>query len=88
MYRQIVGMLFRVKCMYRSYLVEVYDTGLDNDELAEFCAKISAKGEIITSVTRIFENRSETPRVSVLTTKTYKRYLDKELKKIKNEKTS
>lgn len=74
--------------MYHSYLVEVYDKGFENDALAEFCAKISAKGEVITSVTRIFENRSETPRVSVLTTKTYKRYLSKELKKIKNGKTS
>ena len=75
MYRVIEGMLFKVRGTYHSYLVEVYDKGFHNDALAEFCAKISAEGEHIRSIVRISATCDNTPKIPVLGTKTYNKYL-------------
>lgn len=72
--RKINGSLYRVKTAYGGYLVEVSE-GKPIQELAQFCAELSLKGETITSVTRIFVISKDTPRISVLTSPEYKRAL-------------
>lgn len=75
-------LLYRVSTMYGGYLVAC-DVATADKDLASFCAKLSARGAVIKSVVRIFEDSKDTPRVSVLTTKEYKNALAVELERSK-----
>lgn len=77
--RKIEGIVYRVKTTTGGLLVEVPLEGgaiVDYDkaekELARYCANLSMRGYIISSVTRVFDVDTATPRVSVLTTKEYR----------------
>lgn len=77
--RRIEGIVYRVKTTTGGLLVEVPLEGsaiVDYDnaekELARFCADLSMRGYIISSVTRVFDVDTATPRVPVLTSKEYK----------------
>ncbi len=70
--KRIKGIVYRIKTPYGGFLVEVPDEGDTMGELARYCANLSMSGCIISSVTRVFDADSATPRVSVLTTKEYK----------------
>lgn len=70
--RRIDGIVYRVKTTHGGFLVEVPDVGDTMGELARYCANLSKSGYIISSVTRVFEADSATPRVSVLTTKEFR----------------
>lgn len=63
-----------MKTVYGGYLVEVSEEK-SIQELAQFCAELSLKGEMITSVTRIFVTSKDTPRIIVLTSPEYKQAL-------------
>lgn len=70
--RRIDGIVFRVRTTHAGFLVEVPDDGDTLDELARFCADLSMKGHIISSVSRVFDTDTATPRVCVLSSKEYK----------------
>lgn len=70
--RRIDGIVYRVKTTHAGFLVEVPDNGDTFGELARFCADLSMRGYIISSVTRVFDVDTATPRVAVLTSKEYK----------------
>lgn len=72
--RKIEGCLYRVKTAYGGCLVEVSEEK-SIQELIQFCAELTLKGEMITSVTRIFVTSKETPRISVLTSPEYRQAL-------------
>lgn len=74
-YRQVKGTMFRVRCAWHNYLIEVVDDEDQMKSLAEACAEIALGGDHITSVTQVFADRTGTPRVSVLTTKEYRQAL-------------
>lgn len=70
--RKIEGIVYRVKTTHAGFLVEVPDEGDTIGELARYCADLTMRGYIISSVTRVFDADTATPRVSVLTTKEYR----------------
>lgn len=70
--RRIEGIVYRVKTTHGGFLVEVPDEGDTMGELARYCAVLTMSGYIISSVTRVFDADTATPRVSVLTTKEYR----------------
>lgn len=71
--RRIEGIVYRIKTSTAGYLVEIPDENIDPIEcLARYCAALVLDGCHITSVTRILERDSETPRVSVLSSKEFK----------------
>lgn len=70
--RKIEGIVYRVKTTHAGFLVEVPDNGDTLGELARYCADLTMRGYIISSVTRVFDADTATPRVSVLTTKEYR----------------
>ena len=63
MYHEIKGIIYRVNFQYGSCFVEC-DEENAQEELYRFCAKKAASGKVISSVNRIFEDSSSTPRVS------------------------
>jgi len=67
----INGLVFRVNMYGHSYLVETSEVDVDRD-LAELCARLGRKGEVIQSVTRVYDDSTRTPRIAVLTTPEYK----------------
>lgn len=69
--RELKGLVFRVRHNTGGWLVEVGDCD-PIQELAEFCAKKAVSGYLITSVTRIYDCSTDTPRVSVLSSPEYK----------------
>lgn len=69
--RELKGLVFRVRHNTGGWLVEVEDCDPIR-ELAEFCAKKAVSGYLITSVTRIYDCSTDTPRVSVLSSPEYK----------------
>ena len=71
MYHEIKGIIYRVNFQYGSCFVEC-DEENAQEELYRFCAKKAASGKVISSVNRIFEDSSSTPRVSVLSQPEYK----------------
>lgn len=90
--RKIEGIVYRIKTTTGGFLVEVLREGsvmedYDNaeKELACFCADLSMRGYIITSVTRVFDVYKVTPRVAVLTSKEYKSEINRLMKERKNE---
>lgn len=78
--RQIDGIVFRVRTTHAGFLVEVPDDGDTLGELARFCADLSLRGYIISSVTRVFDVDTATPRVAVLTSKEYKSEINRLMK--------
>lgn len=87
--RKIDGIVYRVKTTTGGLLVEVPLEGnaiVDYDaaekELARFCADLSMRGCIVSSVTRVFDVDTATPKVAVLTSKEYKT----EIKRLMEEK--
>lgn len=78
MYHEIKGIIYRVNFQYGSCFVEC-DEGNAHEELYRFCAKKAASGKVISSVNRIFEDSSSTPRVSVLSQPEYKQAYREEL---------
>lgn len=74
--REIEGILFRVRGVFHSWLVEVSPHKVE-EELAEFCARKELSGDHISSVTRVFATTSDSPRVRVLSTPEYKAALKK-----------
>ncbi len=85
MYHEIKGIIYRVNFQYGSCFVEC-DEGNAHEELYRFCAKKAASGKVISSVNRIFEDSSSTPRVSVLSQPEYKQAYREELAR-KDEET-
>lgn len=88
--RKIEGIVYRVKTTTGGLLVEVPLEGsaiVDYDnaekELARFCADLSMRGYIISSVTRVFDVDTATPRVAVLTSKEYKLEISRLMKEAK-----
>ena len=69
---RIEGIVYRIKTTHGGFLVEVPNEGDTIGELARYCANLSMSGYIISSVTRVFDADTATPRVSVLTTKEYR----------------
>lgn len=70
--KEIQGLVYRIKTKSAAWLVEV-DEGEDQiAELAKFCAEKAVAGYIITSVTRIFDCSTDTPRIAVLSSPEYK----------------
>lgn len=70
--RVLEGDVYRVRTSFgSSWLVE---TAADRSMkgICEFCAEKAAKGDLITSVTQIFANRTATPRVAVMKRPEYK----------------
>ena len=80
-FREIKGCLYRVNTKYSGFLVECANDSYEG--LMRFCAKISVKGYMITSVTRIFEDSKDTPRVSVMSQPEYKEIFMEELRRSK-----
>ena len=78
MYHEIKGIIYRVNFQYGSCFVEC-DEENAQEELYRFCAKKAASGKVISSVNRIFEDSSSTPRVSVLSQPEYKQAYREEL---------
>lgn len=78
MYHEITGVLYRVNFQYGSCFVEC-DAENAHEELYRFCAKKAASGKVISSVNRIFESGSSTPRVAVLSRPEYKQAYREEL---------
>lgn len=78
MYHEIKGIIYRVNFQYGSCFVEC-DEENAQEELYRFCAKKAASGKVISSVNRIFEDSSSTPRVSVLSRQEYKQAYREEL---------
>ena len=70
--KRIEGIVYRGKATHGGFLVEVPNEGDTMGELARYCANLSMSGYIISSVTRVFDADTATPRVSVLTTKEYR----------------
>ena len=70
--KRIEGIVYRIKTTHGGFLVEVPNEGDTIGELARYCANLSMSGYIISSVTRVFDADTTTPRVSVLTTKEYR----------------
>jgi len=70
--KRIEGIVYRIKTTHGGFLVEVPNEGDTIGELARYCANLSMSGYIISSVTRVFDADTATPRVSVLTTKEYR----------------
>lgn len=88
--RRIDGIVFRVKTTVGGFLVEVPLEGsaiVDYDnaekELARFCASLRLEGHIITSVSRVLNVDTATPRVAVLTSKEYKSEIKRLMKEAK-----
>lgn len=79
--RKIEGIVYRVKTTHAGFLVEVPDEGDTIGELARYCADLTMRGYIISSVTRVFDADTATPRVSVLTTKEYRDEIKRLIKK-------
>lgn len=63
--------VFRVRHCTGGWLVEADDHD-PIQSLAEFCAEKAVNGYLITSVTQIFDCRTDTPRVAVLSSPEYK----------------
>lgn len=78
MYHEIKGIIYRVNFQYGSCFVEC-DEENAQEELYRFCAMKAASGKVISSVNRIFEDSSSTPRVSVLSQPEYKQAYREEL---------
>ena len=70
--REIKGLVYRVRTLSGGFLVEVPEDVDHMQELGEFCAEMVHKGHHITSVTRVFACSTDTPRISVLSSKEYK----------------
>ena len=70
--KRIEGIVYRIRTTYGGFLVEVPNEGDTIGELARYCANLSMSGYIISSVTRVLDADTATPRVSVLTTKEYR----------------
>ena len=70
--KRIEGIVYRIKTTHGGFLVEVPNEGDTIGELARYCANLSMSGYIISSVTRVLDADTATPRVSVLTTKEYR----------------
>ena len=70
--KRIEGIVYRVKTTHGGFLVEIPNEVDTMGELARYCANLSMSGYIISSVTRVFDADTATPRVSVLTTKEYR----------------
>jgi len=70
--REIEGIVYRVKHLSGGWLVEVPAGKDPMEELGEFVAERALKGYIITSVTRIFDSSTDTPRVAVLSSSEFK----------------
>lgn len=83
--RRIDGIVYRVKTTHAGFLVEVPDDSDTLGELASFCADLSMRGYIISSVTRVFDVGTRTPKVAVLTSKEYKAEINRLMKERKNE---
>lgn len=69
--RKIEGLVYRVRGTNRAVLVEVSEKN-PMQELAEFCAGLTRKGFLITSVSHVCTSDTSTPRVAVLSTPEYK----------------
>lgn len=76
---EINGLVYRVKTLKGSFLVEC-DAEYADEQLVDFCSDLSLEGHHITSVTRIFADSSDTPRIAVLSTTEYRAVLDKKIK--------
>ena len=70
--REIKGLVYRVKTKTAAWLVEVDEDKDQIEELAKFCAEKAVMGYLITSVTRIFDCSTDTPRIAVLSSPEYK----------------
>ena len=81
--KRIEGIVYRIKTTHGGFLVEVPDEGDTIGELARYCANLGMSGYIISSVTRVFDADTATPRVSVLTTKEYRDEIKRLTKKEK-----
>lgn len=82
--RRIEGIVYRVKTTHGGLLVEVPDEGDTMEDLARYCANLSMQGYIISSVTRVFDADTATPRVSVLSSKEYKAEIKRLMKERSN----
>lgn len=71
--REIKGLVYRVKTKTAAWLVEVDEDKDQIEELAKFCAEKAVMGYLITSVTRIFDCSTDTPRIAVLSSPDYKK---------------
>ena len=69
---EIKGLVYRVKSKSAAWLVEVDECEDQIAELAKFCAEKAVAGYLITSVTRIFDCSTDTPRITVLSSPEYK----------------
>lgn len=83
--RKIEGILYCIHCYNSNMFVEAPREGAFN-ELARYCAELSADGHVITSVTELYQNSRETPRVKVLSSPEYKHALKAVLAARKNRK--
>lgn len=83
--REVKGILYRVRGVFHSWLVEVSEEHAQ-EEIAEFCARKSMVGDSITSVSRVFATSTDSPRVRVLSTPEFKAAI-KRLGKEANERS-
>lgn len=83
--KEIDGVVYRVKHLTGGWLVEVPETEDPIEALAEFAAKKSIKGYIITSVTRIFACSKDTPRMAILSSKEYKAEINRLMEEAKKK---
>ncbi len=77
MYTELKNDVYKITTPTTGILVEC-DT---EDDLYRFCAKYVAQGHHITSVVSISPYNAATPRVSVLSNRTYKKYVKEEIEK-------
>lgn len=80
--REIKGTVYRVKTPYGGLMVEIPGGNDEMGTLARYCAALSMKGYVISSVTRVFTLDAATPRIPVLSSKEYKA----EIKRLMEEK--
>lgn len=80
---EVNGLVYRVKTLRGSFLIEC-DAEYADKQLVDFCSDLSLEGHHVTSVTRIFADSNDTPRIAVLSTPEYRAVLDKKIKEKKN----
>lgn len=78
MYNALDKEVYRITYAYGGQLVECDSEAA----LIQYCAKQAAIGRSITSVSRIYADRKETPRMKVMSTKEYKDAADAEKNRI------
>lgn len=84
--KEIEGAVYRIKHLTGGWLVNVPEGEDPTESLAIFAAEKAVTGYIITSVTRIFPDSKDTPRMAILSSKEFKAEVKRLMDKVKNGK--